>query len=260
MLNICLLMLSGVGYAQLAPPVMKDVAPKSVISPEKLATLQSSFEKLLQSALPNPLHNGSNNWGKTTKVVNGVKWHGLKPELQHGDRNDGTWRKYTITLQQPVEKHFRVKLHDAESIGNDRILFHVDLGMDIWFKVIQQNWAKGIKLFDGDARGTVTLNLKLTCVSTLHLEKEVGSSFPKVVYRLQVTNAKTEYSQLKIDYVAGIGGELAEKIGDWTQDAVKQLKPSWEEKLLEKANQAIMKAADTKELQLGLSGIGRKGK
>jgi hypothetical protein len=55
------------------------------------------------------------------------------------------------------------------------------------------------------------------------------------------------------EHVAGVGGELAEWIGDAGHNLMKHIKPSIEHHLLEKANAAIVKAADTKEVRISLT-------
>ena len=50
----------------------------------------------------------------------------------------------------------------------------------------------------------------------------------------------------------GSAGRSAEMLGEAAHDMIKQLRPSLEKDLLEKANRAIVKAGDTKEVKLGL--------
>jgi hypothetical protein len=59
-------------------------------------------------------------------------------------------------------------------------------------------------------------------------------------------------------HVPGLGGSAAKVVGNWTVDAVNQMKPSLERKLIEKLTEKLKKAADTKEIQVSLSGIERK--
>ena len=70
--------------------------------------------------------------------------------------------------------------------------------------------------------------------------------------RMRVKEAKLNYYDLTVEHTAGVGGDLAKTFGDVFHEAVKTLKPSLEQKLLSKANAAIVKAADTKEVRLGL--------
>ena len=55
-----------------------------------------------------------------------------------------------------------------------------------------------------------------------------------------------------IEHTAGVGGDAAKILGELLIDAIKQAKPELERDLLNKANAAIVKAADTKEVRLSL--------
>jgi hypothetical protein len=101
--------------------------------------------------------------------------------------------------------------------------------------------------------------MKLRCEATARFEK-TSSWLPELVYRLRVVNADVTYDDWKVTHVAGLGGELAEFLGDAAQKMVHELKPSLEEKLLAKAEASILKAADTKELRVGLGGVKREKK
>jgi hypothetical protein len=57
---------------------------------------------------------------------------------------------------------------------------------------------------------------------------------------------------LVIDHTAGLNGEAAKAIGDVAIGIVKAIKPNLEKDLLEKADAAIVKAAQKKELTLTL--------
>jgi hypothetical protein len=67
---------------------------------------------------------------------------------------------------------------------------------------------------------------------------------------MRVLSSNIFYDHLVTEHVPGIGGEMAEWIGDAGHNLLKHLKPSLERNLLEKANTAIVRAADTKEVRL----------
>lgn len=101
------------------------------------------------------------------------------------------------------------------------------------------------------------MRLRLTCESKLVIEPS-SSYLPTIRYRLRVSEAKASYDELKFKHVPGFGGSAAKVIGEWTVDAVNQLKPSIERRLIDKLTQKVVKAADTKEIQLSLAGIERR--
>ena len=76
---------------------------------------------------------------------------------------------------------------------------------------------------------------------------------PELVAQLKVTRADLRYDNLKFQHIAGIGGEAAEIIGELAHAALNQWRPSLERDLLAKANAAIVKAGEHKEVRIGLS-------
>ena len=73
-----------------------------------------------------------------------------------------------------------------------------------------------------------------------------------MTFRLRVLDAKLSYDDFKVEHTAGVGGELAETIGNAAHDTLKLIRPNLEKDLLAKANKAIIKAGDTKEIKVGL--------
>lgn len=234
-----------------------DSATLKSISPERVAGFQRALLTAVFTAIPTPLYEGSDHWGDTKKSINGMKWAGGKPELQYADKNQGTWRKYQVTLDDPHQEHLRLQLHDVKNLGGNTLGFVIKVEADIGFEVEQQNWQSGVKFFDGKVRGKSTVKLSLQCESKLSIEPGV-SVLPVMKYRLRVVEAKVSYDHLVFSHVPGLNGSAAKAVGNWTVDAVNQLKPSLERKLVDKLTQKIVKAADTKEIQVSLAGIERK--
>ena len=75
---------------------------------------------------------------------------------------------------------------------------------------------------------------------------------PDIVFRLRVTKAEVSYDNLVVEHIAGVGGSSARLIGEAARGALKACKPSLERDLLARVDAAIVKAADTRELRLGL--------
>jgi hypothetical protein len=75
---------------------------------------------------------------------------------------------------------------------------------------------------------------------------------PDMIFRLRVTQADVNYDHFVTEHIAGLGGDAARLLGDALQ---KVLRPTLQKKILPKANIAIVKAADTKEVRLSLAGL-----
>ena len=66
-----------------------------------------------------------------------------------------------------------------------------------------------------------------------------------------MTHADVGYDDFEVTHIAGVGGDLAKFLGDAARKAIREFKPSLEERLLTKAEARILKAGDTKEIRLG---------
>jgi hypothetical protein len=115
-------------------------------------------------------------------------------------------------------------------------------------------WKTGVKLYDGEVRAKLRVKLKMTCEATTRVENK-GGLLPDLVFRLRVTKADFQYDNLTIQHIAGIGGEAAKVIGDTVMATLRQVHPSLERDMIAKADAAIVKAADTKEIRLGLGSL-----
>jgi hypothetical protein len=230
------------------PPASRPAEPPSA---EELAAIMKS---LLVAALPDPLVEQSSNWGHQSNVMNGVTWEKdgilLKPHKQKKLKNDGTWRRIKVEAVNP-DKNLTLLVRNVQQSEKGRLTFDLVLTLQTRIYFEQQIWKHGVKLYGGSTRARCRPILALQCESTSRAVKTEGA-LPDVVFRLRVLDAKLHYDQFKVEHTAGVGGDLAEVLGDAIHDMIKQLKPSLERDMLEKANRAIVKAGDTKEVKLGL--------
>jgi hypothetical protein len=249
---VALLFLSSAATADPARTSAPTVQPD--LKPEQLG---NTLRGALVQFLPRTLHESSPGWGDTKRVVNGVHWTGqglyVKPELRRAEKNHGTWRKLRVTAENlPETLVFEVRQLDRPAPG--RMIIHAFLAFDVRVDYQQQNWQAGLKLYDGSAmlRFRVLLALKLEATTRL---EATGGLLPDLMLRLRVQDAKVGYDHLKLEHLAGLGVEAAELVGDTAQWMLRRVKPSLERDLLTKANAAIVKAGDTREVRLGLGGL-----
>ncbi len=237
------------GYG-ISPASAADAEPPSA------AELAGALRNLLLPNLPNPLVEQDFNWGHQENVPVGVKWERigifLKTEIQKKAHNDGIWRRIAVTADNP-DKMLQLGIKDVQLPQTGQLTFAMNVEMPVHVKFEQQFWKSGTRIYSGETRARSKVVLQLQCESTSRFEKKPNSFFPELVMRLRVKEAKLNYYDLTVEHTAGVGGDLAKVIGDAIHDTVKTLKPSLEQKLLVKANAAIVKAADTKEVRLGLS-------
>ena len=102
------------------------------------------------------------------------------------------------------------------------------------------------------ARAQVKFNLD--CENTLRVETD-KNFLPEFVLRMRVIGATVNYDKLTFEHVNGIGGDGAKVIGGAAHKVMNKWRPSIERDLLAKANAAIVKAADTREIRFGFGSL-----
>jgi len=221
-------------------------------SPDALA---GSLRGYLARSLPNPLYEASPGWGHTRRVVTGMKWTGqglgVHPEVTHGPRNQGTWRRVRLTADRLADT-LVFDIRDLKPVEPGRTTFSLFLSFDMRVEYEKQNWEAGVRLYSGSARATLRVKLTLNCEVTTRLEPN-GTILPDALFRLRVVRSNLEYDHFVVEHVAGLGGEMAKLLGDAAKGGVRRFAPALERELLAKANAAIEKAGDTKEVRLSLS-------
>ena len=220
-------------------------------TPESLA---GSLRGHLVRNLPPLLYQGSPGWGHTSRVANGVKWRGqgvhVHPELQHTDKNDGAWRQVQLSAENLADS-LVFDLRNLQHYETGRMTFDVFVSFDARLDVRQQNWESGVKLYDGSVRARMRVKLLVNCEATARMEKG-KKLLPDAVLRLRVTGATLDYDHFKVEHIAGLGGEMAKVLGDGIRGGLRQWHPSVERELRAKAEAAIVKAGDSRDVRLNV--------
>jgi hypothetical protein len=245
MLSLCFLP----GYFSLVFAANAD----PVISTTELVAMMRTITLQL---LPNPLHDKTYNWGTQRNAPNGITWVKkgilLKPQVQMKLKNDGIWRKIRAeAIDAQTTLNFGLDNLSFPQEGMMTFDINVNLPVRVFFE--QQVWESGIKLYSGETRLRCLAGVVVKCEMTNKLEKKEGSFFPDLVIKVRALEAKVGYADLVVEHVLGVDGKLAKELGEIGINLVKEIKPSLEGQLLTKANAAVVKAADTKEIRLGLS-------
>jgi hypothetical protein len=110
-------------------------------------------------------------------------------------------------------------------------------------------------LFDNSVRARLRVKLTLDCEVTSRFEPN-GSLLPDAVIHFQVVRSDVQFDNLKVEHVAGIGGEGARLLGDVVKGSLRD--SSLQSDLLARANAAIVKAGDAKEVRLSLLNLLKK--
>lgn len=222
--------------------------------------LAGAIRGYLVRSLPDPLYEARHGWGHTAPVARGLKWKGqglhVHPEVIHLEKNDGQWRHIRVTAENPGDT-LVFDIRDLQQPEPGRVTFTVFLSFDAQVVYEQQNWESGLRLYSGSARARFRVKATLSCEATFRLV--AGSLLlPDALLRLRVAHADVTYDNFVMEHVAGIGGEGAKVLGDAARGGLRQWHPSLERDLLTRANAAIEKAADTKEVRVSLFDLLKK--
>ena len=225
--------------------------------PDLAGELSASLRNLLLLSLPEPLYEDNSHWGGQKMVTRRIRLKNqdgaMRLEAEKKPTNDGIWWKVRVTADRPKET-LQVLISDLKQSEPGKLTFSTRLAMDTHVDYDKQKWAEGTRLWGAGLKARVRIKLTLPCEVTANLQNK-GALLPEVVFRLRVLGSEVGYDNVKVEHVAGIGGDGAKLLGGKFLDAMRQWRPSLERKLVEKANASIFKAGDTKEIRIGLFGV-----
>jgi hypothetical protein len=166
---------------------------------------------------------------------------------KYAQRKHGTWRKVRITANPNT---IIVDLRDIKQEAG-RTTFSVLIAFKAHVEYVRQKWASGVRLLDQSVRARLQVKVPLQCEFTSRIEM-TDKLIPDMVIRLRVLSCNLQYDHLVCEHFAGFGGTTAKVVGDLIMTSLQKWHPSMERNLLAKANAAIVKAADTKEVRIEL--------
>lgn len=222
--------------------------------PDDVETLAAGLKPLLVAALPPVLYEKSTNWGHQELAPAGLRArrNGVREVL----KNDGKWRRLRVTTQE-LPRTLTLRVSDFQAVDAERQTFKVSLAFQAGVEYEHQTWDLGLRLWSGSVRARLQLKVALDCENLIRVETGKGP-LPDIVFRLRVTKAAVGYDNLVVEHINGIGGSAARLTGEALRSSLKRWKPALERDLLARANAAIVKAADTREVRIGLGGLGKK--
>lgn len=226
-------------------------------SAEALQGFLEGLKPALLEAVPHPLYEKTHNWGKQSRTFHAVRWKGLKPRIVKTPKNDGTWRKIRVDTRNWPHS-LTTKIYDVKLVNPETMTFKLNLACQAGIEIEQQVWESGLRLWSGSLRARAQFMATLECESTMKLD--TSGTLPDFIFRLRVTKANVMYHDPVVEHLAGFGGTAAKVVGELVHDVVHQVNPSLEEKLVERVNRSIVRAADTKEVRLSLSKLLNKKK
>ena len=205
---------------------------------------------LLIKHTPKPLVETHENWDRQRDVIVSVKLHHYRLETQRDVRNDGHWHRLKILARDP-ENTMMLSLSNMVSEGSHRMTFDATISTLVELNFEQQLWKSGIRLLSTETRARATASVRLHCETTNRFEFKPGTMVPELVLRFRVTHADVFVNRIVVERTLGMNGLPARTIGETVQKLLKRFQPNIERQLLDRANEAVLKAADTKEIRIG---------
>jgi hypothetical protein len=217
--------------------------------------LSDELRSLLVQFVPSPLFEDNSHWGHQREVVRGLVWRGqglrVHAEAQTSLKNDGLW--WRVRVETPTLADSLVfQIRDLQKPSPERMQFTAFIAFDARIIYDRERWMAGVRTWAGSIEGRVRVKLTLRCEAVTRLET-TGKLLPDAVFRLHVLESDFGYENLRIEHVAGFGGDLAKILGEAIHSGIRQWHPSIERNLIAKANAAILKGGDTKEVRVSLS-------
>ena len=213
-------------------------APPERATPEESAAFAGQMRTLVLQLLPDPLFTDDKKWNLQKKGPGG------RPH------NDGRWVKIRIA-HKDIDRSLKLTVDDMVK-EKARKTFTINLSFDAQVDLERQTWKAGLRLYSGSTRARLRVKMALNCELLTRVEKST-SWLPDMIVRLHVLSSSFGYDDVVVEHTAGVGGDAAKVLGELMLGIVKQAKPSLERKLIEKANAAVVKAGDTKEVRVSLA-------
>jgi hypothetical protein len=244
------------GASLLIVAVTATAGARSPAADDAVETLAAALKPLIAESLPALLYEKSTNWDHQELAPNGIRWHGVRPEVIKTLKNDGKWTRLRATAQD-LQRTLAINITDFKNVDADTQAFKVYVAFQAGVEYEQQNWDLGVRMWSGSVRARLQLKLALDCENVMRIDRRKGL-FPDIVFRLRVVKAEVSYDNLVVEHLNGIGGSAARLMGEALRSTLKQWKPAIERNLLARAEAAIVKAADTREVRVGLGGLVKK--
>jgi hypothetical protein len=246
-----------VARGQNAPSPAKAITAGNVLAAlggGSVDALAGTLRGFLIKAMPTPLYEDLSHWG-AQKPVSEVRWRGkglhVHAEKVEVLKNDGRWWKVRVTGDRLADT-LVFDLRDPVQPEPGRMTFTAFISFDTNVEFDRQVWHSGRRTYSGSIRAQLRVRLTLRCEATAQLDPG-GGLLPDALFRLRVLQAESGYDNFVVEHILGVGGEAAKLLGDAARGSVKQWRPSMEKDLLAKANAALVKAGDTKEVRVSLT-------
>lgn len=222
--------------------------PLAALPPEEVQRVLQWAADWVRQTLPATYH-GDKDWGKTTRLYAGVKvtkhdGH-LSTKRRWTEVSHGRWIQYHIDLQDPsAPDRLNIRITKAEIGPDQRIHFEAQIDTRVDYRIEQERWNFGTRLFSVSVRGDAALRMIVA--------GDVGFAFdltripPDVIADPNIRSTQLQLVSLKVDRISKIGGEVAEAVGDVAERIIRdEYLPKQQAKITERLNRQIDRRRDS---------------
>jgi hypothetical protein len=210
----------------------------------KARTFNSLLTDVVREHLPRE-YEDNRHWGMTTKRWDGLHVHRegweIKTRRRWKEVNDGTWRRYRITLPEP-EQNFSIQVGGARQGKDNRVAFDVttNAALDAFARLSQ--WEKGVQLISLSVDATARVEVKLTLETAIRFDHDRFP--PDVVLEPEATAIEFRLLDFQVHRLSKMDGPMARDLGKRLQGAIERKLQSKQADSLKKVNRQIAKNQD----------------
>jgi hypothetical protein len=223
------------------PPTIVSPTSTNPPSPNIEESLSAIVQQLVVDSLPRQFTDDKK-WGKTTKVINGLKIEhdgdGLKIRKHTHEVNDGLWEDYRAELIDPG-KELQIRVENVRSSGPSQTSLQLFLAARLRGEARLEQWKDGVKLLNINTEAECKVEARLDMDVRWHWQQ--GSLFGDLAVEPKVTGAELRLVDFDLQKVSKLQGWAARELGDGLKHTIARQLHREEPKLVEKLNSAIQK-------------------
>ena len=201
--------------------------------PDWLATV-------LHAAVPRTYDNRKH-WGKTKRVVVGLRGKWLDPKLRRKELRHGTWRRNEVRLVEP-EKRLHLSIHGVERIGPARQKFQLSAKARVHIILQQQEWRRDLKIYSISGESVADLEMDLACEMAMKVEP--AALLPSISLEPVVKDADVRLKGFRLVSLGDARGPVVREMGELFEGLVRDELNDKEGSIVKKINRSIEKRKD----------------
>jgi hypothetical protein len=231
------------------PPPQPLISQPTIVSPTTATppapnieeSLSAIVQQLVIESLPRQFTDDKK-WGKTAKVINGLKIEsdggGLKIRKHTHQVNDGLWEEYRAELIDP-KKELQIRVENVHPSGPNQTSLRLFLAARLRGEAKLEQWKDGVKLLNVSTEAVCKIEARLDM--DVRWNWRPGTLFGDMTVEPKVTAADLRLVEFDLEKVSKLQGWAARELGDGLKPTIAKQLHREEPKLVEKLNAAIQK-------------------